>query len=69
MPAAKKIIVELAQTQAGDAYRLPLEIGIADRIEKIEMTRKEQQFEIAADKEPASVASRSEHLDTDGFSL
>jgi hypothetical protein len=32
-----------------------LEVGIADRIEKIEMTSKMQQFEIASDKEPASV--------------
>lgn len=53
--AAKKVIVELAQKQAGEAYRLPLEVGFAERIEKIEMTRKEQAFEIAADKEPAAV--------------
>jgi aminopeptidase N len=53
--AAKKIVMELAQKQSGDAYRLPLEVGIADRIEKIEMTSKMQQFEIASDKEPAFV--------------
>jgi len=53
--AAKKIVMELAQKQPGDAYRLPLEVGLAERVEKIEMTRKEQQFEIASDKEPASV--------------
>ena len=52
--AAKKIVVDLRQQQPGEAYRLPLEIGLSDRIEKIEMTRKEQQFEIAADKEPES---------------
>jgi aminopeptidase N len=53
--AAKKITIQLTQRQAGEAYRLPLEIGLADRIEKIEMVRKEQEFEIAADKEPGSV--------------
>jgi aminopeptidase N len=53
--AAKKIVVELAQKQEGEAYRLPLEIGISDRIEKIEMAQKTQRFEIASDKEPASV--------------
>jgi len=57
-PTAKRIIVELTQTQAGDAYRLPLEIGVKGsrmRIEKIEMTGKQQKFEIAADQEPSSV--------------
>jgi aminopeptidase N len=53
--ANKKIVVELAQKQEGEAYRLPLEIGISDHIERIEMTQKAQRFEIATDKEPASV--------------
>ncbi|HUB77380.1 MAG TPA: M1 family metallopeptidase [Bryobacteraceae bacterium] len=55
---AKKIVVDLAQTEPGDAYRLPLEIGIQGqrmRIEKIEMTAKEQEFEIASDDPPATV--------------
>jgi hypothetical protein len=50
--------VELTQTQAGDAFRLPLEVGVKDpqlRIAKIEMTGKRQTFEIAAGQEPASV--------------
>jgi aminopeptidase N len=50
--AAKKIEIELAQTQPGDAYRLPLEVGVA----KIEMTRKQQRFEIPADQEPADLS-------------
>lgn len=58
-PAAKKIVVELTQTQPGEAYRLPLEIGIktdaASKIEKIEMVQKQQRFELPADKEPATV--------------
>jgi aminopeptidase N len=56
--ATKKIEVDLTQTQPGDAYRLPLEVGIKSpqaRIEKIEMTGKQQKFEIAAEQEPSSV--------------
>ncbi|HLK19578.1 MAG TPA: M1 family metallopeptidase [Bryobacteraceae bacterium] len=52
----KKIVVELAQKQSGEAYRLPLEIGYGDRVEKVEMTQKAQRFEVGADNEPASVA-------------
>lgn len=60
--AAKKVRVELAQTQAGQPYRLPIEIGIQDtgaaqvRFEKIELTRAAQSFEIAAEKEPSAVS-------------
>jgi aminopeptidase N len=57
--ATKRVVLELAQTQPGDAYRLPLEIGITTdgklTIEMIELTQKQQRFEIAADKEPAAV--------------
>ncbi len=53
--AAKKLVVELAQKQGGEAYRLPLEIGISDRIENIEMSQKVQRFEIAVDSAPVSV--------------
>jgi aminopeptidase N len=59
--AEKKIKIDLVQTQGGSAYRLPLQIGISTegvaqaRVEKIEMTTKDQRFEIAAEKEPASV--------------
>lgn len=57
--ATKRVVLELAQMQAGDAYRLPLEIGFtidgAPKIERIELTQKQQHFEIAVDKEPATV--------------
>jgi aminopeptidase N len=57
--ASKRIVVELAQTQPGEAYRLPLEIGIsvdgATRIEKIELTQKEQRFELPTEREPSIV--------------
>jgi len=60
-PATKRIEIELTQTQPGDPYRLPFEIGITvdgtqgTKIEKIEMKERQQRFEIAADKEPSSV--------------
>ncbi len=60
---ARKIVVELAQTQPGEAYRMPMEIGVASdstgapmQVEKIEMNQKTQRFEIAADRAPKSVA-------------
>jgi aminopeptidase N len=53
--AAKKVIVDLAQTQPGAAYRLPLEIA-AGKLEKIEFNQKQQHFEFDAESEPASVA-------------
>ncbi len=57
--SAKKVSIELVQAQPGAPYRLPLEIGLTidgpPRIEKIELTQKQQRFEIAADKEPLTV--------------
>ena len=51
-----KVEIDLVQTQKGDAYRLPLEIGIEGaRIEKLEMTQKQQHFEITAERAPESV--------------
>jgi aminopeptidase N len=57
----KRIEIDLAQTQPGEPYRLPLEFGISQegaatqRIEKVEMNQLKQRFEFAADKEPAAV--------------
>jgi aminopeptidase N len=57
----KKIVVELAQTQPGDAFRLPMEIGFKTEsgaswsTAKVEMTGKVGRFEIPSDKLPASV--------------
>lgn len=57
----QKIEIELAQVQAGTAYRLPLEIGLAfggttaPRNERVELNQKQQRFEIAAEKEPVAV--------------
>jgi aminopeptidase N len=58
---AKKIAIDLTQTQAGEAYRLPLEIGVTTQVseqprnEKIEMTQKTEHFELASDAPPAAV--------------
>ena len=57
----KKIVIELSQTQPGEVYWLPLELGVMvdgvsqTRIEKVELTQKQQRFEISADKEPSKV--------------
>jgi aminopeptidase N len=59
--ADHKIKLELAQTHSGDMYRLPLEVGFttatgaAPKIAAIQMTDKQQHFEIACDREPVSV--------------
>lgn len=58
--AAKKVIVDAAQTQGGAPYRLPLEIGVAQtgtaaKVEKVLFTQNHQRFEIAAEQPPASV--------------
>jgi len=68
--AARKIEIDLTQQQAGDPYRLPLEIGVSTngaarpRIEKVEMTQKQQHFEVPSGQEPVSV-----ELDPDTWML
>jgi aminopeptidase N len=56
----KSIELDLTQTQAGDVYRLPIEVGIAsadvaNRIENLEMTERQQRFSFAAEQKPASL--------------
>ena len=58
--AAKMLRITLAQTQAGAAYRLPLEIGVtvaasAATVQRVEMLTKSQRFEIASETAPAAV--------------
>jgi len=53
--AKKKVVLELAQTQPGDPYRLALEVSIGGRIEGIELTAASKSFEVAADKQPSAV--------------
>ena len=54
-PASKKVEIELTQQQAGEPYRLPIEVAVSGKIQKIEMTQKQQRFELASDREPSSV--------------
>ena len=58
--AARRVTIDLTQTQPGEVFRLPLQIaisadGAARRIETIHMTAKQQQFTVASDREPAAV--------------
>jgi aminopeptidase N len=58
--AAKQVHIELAQTQGGAPYRLPLEVGLGSangqsRVEKVELDTESGQFTIAAAEEPTSV--------------
>jgi aminopeptidase N len=53
--AAKKAALNLTQTQPGHAYRLPMEVSVSGKLEKIEMTVKQQSFEFAADKQPSAL--------------
>jgi aminopeptidase N len=68
--AAKKIEIDLAQTQAGRPYRLPMQIGISTkagtpaRVEEVELTGRNQRFELASDEEPSAV-----ELDPDTWML
>jgi aminopeptidase N len=59
--STKQVSVELKQIHAGEAYRLPLEIGVstsaatAPRIERVELTGRDGRFTFAAESEPAAV--------------
>jgi aminopeptidase N len=59
--ARKKIEIDLAQLQTGEAYRLPLEVAVRSegasepRVETILMTSRRQRFEVAAEKAPSAV--------------
>lgn len=58
---AKRVEIELEQTQVGAAYRLPLEVevtpknGLGSFVQKLDMTAKRQHFEIVAENEPEHV--------------
>ena len=58
--AAKQVIVELHQTQAGDPFQLPIEIGITTtgarpRTERASLTSRDGRFAFPADVAPAAV--------------
>jgi aminopeptidase N len=57
--AARRVVVDLVQTQPGDAYLLPIEIAVTiggtTRIETVDFTQKQQRFEVTAEQEPTAV--------------
>ena len=53
--ATKKVELNMTQTQSGEPYRLPMEVSLGGRIEKIELTGRAQSFVFAADAEPAAL--------------
>jgi aminopeptidase N len=53
--AIKKVEISLGQTQPGEAYRLPMEVSVGAKIERIELTARQQKFELSAAEEPAAV--------------
>lgn len=56
--ATRKVEVELVQTQAGDPFEFPLEVGVvpatgqAVRVEKVDVTGRRQRIEFPADAAP-----------------
>ncbi len=57
---AKQIVVDLAQTQPGEPFRLPVELGITiaggrTRVDRIELTGRSGHFTLSVDQAPASV--------------
>jgi aminopeptidase N len=53
--AAKKVEIAIAQTQAGEAYRLPMDVSVGGISHHIEITGKSQKFELPVEKAPARV--------------
>ena len=54
-PQRKKVELDLTQRQAGEPYRLPMEVAVEGAAARIEMTQKQQHFELDAAKEPAHI--------------
>lgn len=60
-PARKQVDVTIAQTQAAEPYRLPVQVGVVAtpgamaRVEGVELTGRRGTFAFPADSEPASV--------------
>jgi aminopeptidase N len=53
--ASKKVELTIAQTQAGEAFRLPMDVSVDGKVERIDVTSKSQKFDLPAEKAPASV--------------
>jgi aminopeptidase N len=53
--AGKKVEIALTQTQPGEPYRLPLEVSIGGKPQRIEFAAKRQSFTFAAESAPTSI--------------
>lgn len=58
--AAKQVVVELTQTQAGEPFQLPVEVGITDtagrvRVERVELSARTARVTFAAERQPTAV--------------
>jgi len=52
---AKKVELTITQRQAGDPYRLPMEVSVDGKLQTIELTGRSQAFAVPAEKAPAKV--------------
>jgi aminopeptidase N len=58
--SARQVQIEIAQVQAGQPFRIPLDVGVAEaggqpRIQRVELSQGAGRFTIPFDREPASV--------------
>ena len=58
--AARQVEIELSQTQTGDAYRLPIDVGITEpggkvRVERVDLAGRTGRFRLKADVEPGAL--------------
>ena len=58
--AARQVEIELSQTQAADAYRLPIDVGITQpdgkvRVERVDLAGRTGRFRVEADVEPGTL--------------
>jgi aminopeptidase N len=53
--AAKRVELELIQTQSGAPFRLPVEVSAGGKVIKLDLTEQRQRFEIPAASPPANI--------------
>jgi aminopeptidase N len=52
---AKRVELAITQSQAGEAFRLPMEVSVGGKVERIEVTEKSQRFDFPVEKAPGSL--------------
>jgi aminopeptidase N len=58
--AARQVEIELSQTQTGDAYRLPIDVGMTEpggkvRVERVDLAGRTGRFTLNVDAEPRAL--------------